>query len=78
MRFVVLLLALLLPVIGARSETISLVTLNCFWFGADDFVKTAAEPLKPEEYSKKAGHLIGLLPREAPLFIGLQEIGNEK
>jgi len=34
------------------------------------------KPTSALEYSTKAGHLIGLLPREAPLFVGFQEIGD--
>ena len=71
------LLIFLLPGIAGKAESVSLATLNCYWFGADDFDKTASEPLTKPEYSKKAGHLVGLLPQEAPLFIGLQEIGNQ-
>ncbi|MHC1768793.1 MAG: hypothetical protein AB9869_31675 [Verrucomicrobiia bacterium] len=70
------LLLFLLPCIAGQAESVSLATLNCYWFGADDFEKTAVEPITKVEYSQKAGHLIGLLPQEAPLFIGLQEIGT--
>ena len=39
---------------------------------------SAEVPISQAEYSIKAGHLIGLLPKEAPLFVGLQEIGDGK
>lgn len=71
------LLFFLVPSIAGQAESVSLATLNCYWFGAEAFDKIAAEPITKAQYSQKAGHLIGLLPQEAPLFIGLQEIGTE-
>ncbi len=55
----------------------TLATLNCYWFFNGDEGKASADkPTSTLEYSTKAGHLIGLLPREAPLFVGFQEIGG--
>jgi hypothetical protein len=68
-----LLLFLLSPVHG-QTNSLLFVTLNCYWFGTE-FPKYD-QPRNEREYDQKAGHLIGLLPAEAPLFIGLQEIGN--
>jgi hypothetical protein len=61
----------------AQTRAISLATLNCYWFfnghaGKDD----ADVPRGQVEYSTKAGHLLGLLPADAPLFIGFQELGG--
>ena len=51
--------------------------MNCYWFFAQDEANDKADkPQSTQEYELKAGHLIGLLPPSAPLFIGLQEIGG--
>jgi len=71
--------ALLLAAIAApgQANTIILATLNCYWFfDAQEGKASADKPTSTLEYSTKAGHLIGLLPREAPLFVGFQEIGG--
>lgn len=61
----------------AATPTVSLVTLNCYWLmsGAEGNGQ-ADKPRSRQEYELKAGHLIGLLPAEAPLFVGFQEIGS--
>ena len=59
------------------QSDISIATLNCYWFFNGDEGKASADkPTSTLEYSTKAGHLIALLPREAPLFVGFQEIGG--
>jgi len=65
---------------SARGAEISIGTLNCYWFfDQEDVNKKADKPHGKQEYELKAGHLIGLLPQEPPLFLGLQEIGcNEE
>jgi hypothetical protein len=71
--------ALLLAAIAApgQANTIILATLNCYWFfDAQEGKASADKPTSTLEYSTKAGHLIGLLPREAPLLVGFQEIGG--
>jgi hypothetical protein len=69
-------LALTLTSFGA-DKSFPLVTLNCYWFfNGDEGHGTADKPRTTLEYSTKAGHLIGLLPNEAPLFVGFQEIGG--
>lgn len=65
--------------IACGQSDIYLATLNCYWFfdgqeGKADIDK----PRSTLEYSTKAGHLIGLLPKEAPLFVGFQEIGGSE
>lgn len=66
-----------LSIANVAAEEVSFATLNCYWFlGAEE---TAGDkPRTTEAYDLKAGHLIGLLPAEAPLFVGLQEIGNDQ
>jgi hypothetical protein len=63
--------------VSAASESVSIGTLNCYWFFKADAGKVASDqPHDRAEYNTKAGHLIGLLPAEAPLFVGFQEIGG--
>jgi hypothetical protein len=77
MKFLAVLFTLALLVQQSLGDTISVATLNCYWFfnGAAG-VANADRPHDPAEYSTKAGHLIGLLPSDAPLFIGFQELGG--
>jgi hypothetical protein len=58
------------------TNAVLLSTLNCYWFFGEEDSQHADKPPSREQYSLKAGHLIGLLPRQTPLFVGLQEIGN--
>lgn len=61
-----------------RTDEESFVTLNCYWFlGPDEDFAEADKPKTEEEYTRKAGHLMGLLPPNAPRVVGLQEIGNQ-
>src|SRR5258708_6980574 len=77
MRFPALVLCWLSLILTASAETLSLATLNTYWFFNGDEGKTEADrPRTTVEYSTKAGHLIGLLPNDAPLFVGFQEIGG--
>ncbi|MGV3772173.1 MAG: endonuclease/exonuclease/phosphatase family protein [Verrucomicrobiales bacterium] len=68
------------PVFSSINETsrIQLTTLNCYWFLGAEESDAADKPRTTSDYSLKAGHLIGLLPEEAPLFVGLQEVGNDQ
>jgi endonuclease/exonuclease/phosphatase family metal-dependent hydrolase len=79
MRFLrsVVIVCSLLAVAQIRAETIRLATLNTYWFfnGAEGDAR-ADKPRTTIEYSTKAGHLIGLLPAEPPLFVGFQELGG--
>lgn len=72
------LILLLIQVVTAAAETFSFATMNCYWFLGAETNEAADKPRTTEEYSLKAGHLIGLLPQEPPLFVGLQEIGNDQ
>ena len=72
-----LIAAFLVAIPGRCADRISVATLNCYWFfNGDEGKGSIDKPRTGLEYSTKAGHLIGLLPREAPLFIGFQEIGG--
>jgi hypothetical protein len=79
MRILFTILGLLLALGQATpaTPTVSLVTLNCYWLmsGAEGSGQ-ADKSQSREEYELKAGHLVGLLPAEAPLFVGFQEIGG--
>ncbi|HSI85317.1 MAG: hypothetical protein ACAI35_24025 [Candidatus Methylacidiphilales bacterium] len=62
--------------------SITLATLNCMWFftadGSEDGeLHETDRPATREIFERKAGHLIGLLPEQPPLIIGLQEIGGK-
>ena len=54
-----------------------MATLNCYWFfTGQEGGANADRPRSSREYGLKAGHLVGLLPKDAPLFVGFQEIGG--
>jgi exonuclease III len=78
MRILLLILSvvLTLPTL-AQEKSVRVATLNCYWFFKGEAGKVDADtPQGAVECSTKAGHLIGLLPKEAPLFVGFQEIGG--
>lgn len=64
-------------ILPADLNPITLVTLNCYWFLGQENYHSADRPRGEQEYELKAGHLAGLLPPEPPLFVGLQEVGND-
>ena len=71
-----LVLALVVTAQGGAAD-ISIATLNCYWlFSGEEGKGTIDKPHTTLEYSTKAWHLVGLLPKEAPLFVGFQEIGG--
>jgi hypothetical protein len=78
MRTLLLFISLVLAAPGfSQEKSVTLATLNCYWFfDAQEGKADIDKPHTTLEYSTKAGHLIGLLPREAPLFVGFQEIGG--
>jgi endonuclease/exonuclease/phosphatase family metal-dependent hydrolase len=61
----------------AQSNSVLFTTLNCYWFFGKENAKSADKPRSETDYRTKAENLIGLLPTEAPLFVALQEIGDE-
>jgi hypothetical protein len=73
-----LLLCLWIHFVAVKAEPFSFATLNCYWFRSAEKSAAADKPRTLEEHSAKARHLIGLLPQDAPLFVGLQEIGNDQ
>jgi hypothetical protein len=78
MRTLLLFISLVLAVPGfSQEKSLTLATLNCYWFFNGDEDKASADkPTSTLEYSTKAGHLIGLLSKDAPLFVGFQDIGG--
>ena len=62
---------------SAQDTRVSIATLNCYWLFRDEASSMADKPRSTRDYSLKAGHLVGLLPKDAPLFVGFQEIGND-
>jgi len=77
----VLIAALLLScaTLSAATNEALLTTLNCyFFFGGGVTKKNFNQPRTAEDYWKKAVNLVDLLPPEAPLFIGLQEMGHSR
>jgi len=73
-----LLVSLMLAVSGfSQEQSLTVATLNCYrFFNGEEGKSDIDKPRSSLEYSTKAGHLIGLLPKEAPLFVGFQEIGG--
>ena len=79
MRTIYLMLVALVIAVPAfgQERSFTVATLNCYrFFNGEEGKGSIDKPRSNLEYSKKAGHLIGLLPREAPLFVGFQEIGG--
>ncbi|PTX94761.1 hypothetical protein DB346_22390 [Verrucomicrobia bacterium LW23] len=72
-----------IPVADAPTDgSVRIATLNCMWFFAadgseDGELRDSDRPRTREMYERKSGHLIGMLPRDPPLFIGLQEVGGK-
>ena len=67
-----LLVSLVFAVPGlSQEQSLTVATLNCYWFfNGEEGKSDIDKPRSSLEYSTKAGHLIGLLPKEAPLFVG--------
>lgn len=77
-RWAAVLLCLLIGFAACAQDRISIAALNCYWFfNHTEGNGRADRPGTKIEYSLKAGHLIGLLPTDPPLFVGLQEIGGQ-
>ena len=78
-RWAAILLGLLIGFAAYGQDRISLATLNCYWFfNGNESNGRADLPRTRIDYTTKAGHLIGLLPAQAPLFVGVEEIGAEE
>ena len=80
MRHIFILLTLLFSFSFLHAGEITIATLNTMWFfnpaNPSGRIATPDKPVNAEEYELKAGHLAGLLPKTAPLLIGLQEVGD--
>jgi endonuclease/exonuclease/phosphatase family metal-dependent hydrolase len=64
---------------AAETNAVLITTLNCyFFFGGGVATRTFDQPRTPNDYWKKAANLVSLLPTEAPLIIGLQEVGHAR
>jgi endonuclease/exonuclease/phosphatase family metal-dependent hydrolase len=73
----VIALLLLLGHACAQTNGLLFTTLNCyFFFGGGETTKDFNQPKLAPEYWRKATNLIALLPTNAPLIVGLQEIGR--
>jgi hypothetical protein len=59
-----------------QTNSLTFTTLNCYWYFQSGNNTATEAKLTYDEWDKKAGHLVGLLPAEAPLFVGFQEIGD--
>ena len=68
---------LLLGSARAQPQPLLFTTLNCyFFFGGGETSKDFNQPRLSGDYWRKATNLVALLPTNAPLFVGLQEIGR--
>lgn len=63
---------------AADTNSFAFTTLNCYWYFQSGNNTEAAARLSFDEWDRKAGHLIGLLSTNAPLFVGFQEIGDAR
>ena len=78
-RFLFTLVAGLLVLAPARAQEkpLQFTSLNCyFFFGGGESSKKFNQPRLAGDYWKKATNLVSLLPTNAPLVVGLQEIGR--
>src|SRR5688500_8466953 len=61
---------------SGQTNSFTFTTLNCYWYFQSGNTTAVDAKLTYDEWDKKAGHLVGLLPSEAPLFVAFQEIGD--
>jgi hypothetical protein len=63
----------------AQNDRFSITTLNCYaFFGGGETKMQLGQPQTAPDYWRKAQNLVGLWPTNAPVFIGLQEIGGAR
>jgi hypothetical protein len=63
----------------AQSNRVLITTLNCnAFFGGNETKMQLGQPRTSEDYWRKAENLVGLWPTNAPLFVGLEEIGGAR
>ncbi|HZL14394.1 MAG TPA: hypothetical protein VFC85_09680 [Verrucomicrobiae bacterium] len=63
----------------AQSDHVLITTLNCnAFFGGNETKMQLGQPRTSADYWRKAENLVGLWPTNAPLFVGLEEIGGAR
>jgi hypothetical protein len=63
----------------AQGNHVFITTLNCnAFFGGNETKIQLGQPRTSEDYWRKAENLVWLWPTNAPLFVGLEEIGGER
>ena len=63
----------------AQTGNIFITTLNCYaFFGGGETKMQLGQPQTAPDYWRKAQNLVGLWPTNAPLFVGLEEIGGAR
>ena len=80
-RRVAILFLLLAMVFSAAAQNgkVFLTTLNCYaFFGGGETKMALGQPQTAPDYWRKAQNLVGLWPTNAPLFVGLEEIGGAR
>src|ERR1700722_1671319 len=64
---------------SAQGGPVLITTLNCYaFFGGDETKMQLGQPRTSQDYWRKAENLVGLWPANAPLFVGLEEIGGAR
>lgn len=64
---------------AAQTGTFSITTLNCYaFFGGGETKMALGQPQTTSDYWRKAQNLVELWPTNAPLFVGLEEIGGAR
>jgi hypothetical protein len=63
----------------AQAGKFFITTLNCYaFFGGGETKMQLGQPQTAPDYWRKAQNLVGLWPTNAPLFVGLEEIGGAR
>jgi hypothetical protein len=63
----------------AQGNRVLITTLNCYaFFGSNETTMQLGQPHTAADYWRKAGNLVGLWPTNAPLFVGLEEVGGQR
>ena len=63
----------------AQTGNVFLTTLNCYaFFGGGETKMALGQPQTATDYWRKAQNLVGLWPTNAPLLVGLEEIGGAR
>ncbi len=63
----------------AQNGRVLITILNCYaFFGGNETKMQLGQPQTAQDYWRKAENLVGLWPTNAPLFVGLEEIGGAR